>query len=186
MFKDIKKIMIDFDCTIVDTIKAIVDNYNEDFQYYKDFHHINWWEINTWDFEECDCASKEYLNTYFNQPRFFAKLEMMPWAERVINELKEYYQIEIVTMGYSPNLKQKKIWVGKYFPEIPLLTVNMKKHNDKSHIDMSDSIFIDDSYKNLATSNAKEKICFGDKYSWNEQWEGKRLLNWMEVRDYLL
>ena len=62
----------------------------------------------------------------------------------------------------------------------------MKKHNDKSHIDMSDSIFIDDSYKNLATSNAKEKICFGDKYSWNEQWEGKRLLNWMEVRDYLL
>ena len=111
---------------------------------------------------------------------------MMPWAERVINELKEYYQIEIITMGYSPNLKQKKIWIEKYFPDIPLITVNMKKYNDKSHIDMSNSIFIDDSYNNLITSNAKEKICFGDIYSWNKKWDGKRLLNWMEVRDYLL
>ena len=186
MFKEVKKIKIDMDGCITDSVKCIVDLYNEDFQHYKNFHHINWWEVNTWNFEECNCTSAEYLNTYFNQPRFFERLELMPWAERVINELKEYYQIEIVTMGYSPNLKQKEVWVEKHFSEIPLVAVNMKKHKDKSHIDMSDSIFIDDSYKNLVTSNALEKICFGEKYSWNEQWEGKRLINWMDVRNYLL
>ena len=113
MFKDIKKIMIDFDCTIVDTIKAIVDNYNEDFQYYKDFHHINWWEINTWDFKECACSTPEYINTYFNQPRFFRNMEYMDNAKEVIDNLREYFRITIVSSGYSPNLKLKEKWISE-------------------------------------------------------------------------
>ena len=62
----------------------------------------------------------------------------------------------------------------------------MKKHKDKSEIDMTDGIFIDDSYNNLITSNATEKICFGDVYSWNEKWNGKRLANWMDIKKHLL
>lgn len=47
---DIKTIYIDFDNTLVDTIKTIVSMYNEDFEYYKRFHHVNWWEIDSYDF----------------------------------------------------------------------------------------------------------------------------------------
>lgn len=51
---------------------------------------------------------------------------------------------------------------------------------------MSDGLFIDDSAKNLTTSNAKENICFGSIYSWNKDWTGKRLQSWAEIRQYLL
>ena len=87
------------DNTLVESTKRIVELYNEDFRYYKKFHYINWWEVNTWDFKECNCASNEYINTYFNLPRFFDKLEMMPWAEFVINDLKEFYKITFVSLG---------------------------------------------------------------------------------------
>ena len=185
MFKDIKKIMIDFDCTIVDTIKAIVDNYNEDFQYYKDFHHINWWEINTWDFQECTCSTPEYINTYFNQPRFFERLEYMDWAEKILDKLKDEYEITIVSSGYSPNLKAKEIWINEHLPFCKFIGINLKQYKDKSHVDMRDSIFIDDSVHNLITSNADVKICFGDVYPWNEDWNGIRCANWHEVDNYL-
>ena len=105
---DIKTIYIDFDNTIVDTIKTIVSLYNEDFEYYKKFHHVNWWEIDSYDFKELTCTSKEYINTYFNTPRFFYELEFMPDAHEIIDELGKIYQVKIVSMGYSPNLKQKE------------------------------------------------------------------------------
>ena len=105
---------------------------------------------------------------------------------RAINELSEYYTIKIVSHGYSPNLKQKEKWIEKKFPDVEFIGVNLKEHSDKSHIDMSDGLFIDDSAINLVTSNAKETICFGRTYSWNKDWTGKRLQNWAEIRQYLL
>lgn len=73
-----------------------------------------------------------------------------------INELSEYYTIKIVSHGYSPNLKQKEEWIKKRFLNVEFIGVNLKEHSDKSHIDMSDGLFIDDNAKNLVTSNAKE------------------------------
>lgn len=49
---------------------------------------------------------------------------------------------------------------------------------NKSHIDMSGSLFIDDSAHNLETSNAEIKICFGEIYPWNKNWDGKHYWNW--------
>lgn len=186
MKKEFDTVYLDFDGVICDTIKAIVDLYNEDFQYYKKFKKINDYDINTWDFKECTCTSSEYINTYFNQTRFFRTLRFMPWAYEVIEDLRKKYNIKIVSHGYSPNLLQKEKWINNCLPGIEFIGVNWKTHSDKSHIDMSDGIFLDDSAKNLMTSNAKETICFGDIYSWNDWWEGKRLNNWIDVREYLL
>ena len=185
MIKGINTIFLDFDCCTVDTIKAITSLYNEDFQYYKNFHHVNWWEVNTWNFTECNCASEEYINTYFNQPRFFDRLELMPNAKEVIDILKDYYEIKIVTHGYSPNLKGKREWIDENLG-LEMIGVNLKKHKDKSHIDMSNGFFLDDSSKNVITSNAKYKAVFGDIYPWNQDWNGLRLLNWADVLRYLL
>lgn len=183
---DIKTIYIDFDNTLVDTIKTIVSLYNEDFEYYKKFHHVNWWEIDSYDFKELTCASKEYINIYFNTPRFFYELEFMPDAHEIIDELGKVYQVKIVSMGYSPNLKQKEEWINQYLFYPEFIGVNMKKYKDKSHIDMSDGILIDDSVHMLETSNAQEKYCFGDIYSWNKDWTGKRLMNWTDIAHLLL
>lgn len=180
-----KKLYLDFDCTIVNTIKSIVDLYNEDFKYYKKYKYINWTNVNTWNFLECDCASPEYINTYFNQQRFYDNLEFIDNAKEVLKRLSEKYEIVIVSMGYSPNLKGKEIWIKENIPYAKFIGVNFKEYSDKSHIDMSDGVlYIDDNEKNLNT-NAKENICFGDLYEWNENWNGKRIYNWNELEKYL-
>ena len=176
-----QKLFIDFDGCIVNTIKAICDLYNEDFKYYKKFIPIKWWEVNTWDFAECNCTTPEYINTYFNQPRFFERVEYMDWAKNILDELSEKYDITIVSSGYSPNLKAKEIWIKNNLPYCNFVGVNLKKYKDKSHIDMSKGIFVDDSMSNLTTSNAKIKICFGEVYPWNENWNGIRCYNWHEL-----
>lgn len=182
---DKKKIYLDFDGCIVNTIAAIVSLYNEDFKYYKKFEPIKWWEVNTWDFSECNCATPEYINTYFNQQRFFERLTYMDWAKETLDELKDNYDITIVSSGYSPNLKAKEIWISENIPYCKFIGVNYKEYQDKSHIDMSDGIFLDDSSKNLVTSNALINICFGEEYTWNEDWTGFRCSNWNDVKRFL-
>ena len=179
------KIFLDYDGCIVNTIKCICSLYNEDSQYYKNFIPINWWEVNTWDFAECNCATPEYINTYFNQQRFFDRIEYMDWAEKILDILKEDFEITIVSSGYSPNLIAKEKWVKEHLAYCNFIGVNLKEYKDKSHIDMSDDIFIDDSVNNLETSNAAIKICFGDEYPWNEKWDGIRCANWHEVENYI-
>ena len=72
---------------------------------------IEWSDINTWDFAECNCASADYINTYFNQQRFFDRLEYMDWAKEVIDELNGEYNITIVSSGFSPNILAKEKWI---------------------------------------------------------------------------
>lgn len=177
---------MDFDGVIVNTIKAIVDLYNKDFKYYRNYELINWWDINSWEFRELSCASRKYINTYFNQERFFDILEFMPFALESINKLKQKYDITIVSMGNYPNLKLKEKFIKKYFKDVKFIGIDFKEYNDKSHIDMSDGIVVDDSCNILINSNAKIKICFGDVYLFNQEWKGIRLVNWTDLCNYLL
>ena len=185
--RKINHIYCDFDGVIVNTIKAIVQLYNEDFKYYKKFTPVNWTDVNTWNFEECNCAKESYINTYFNTPRFFNTLEYMYWANEALCALhyKNNYDITIVSSGFRPNLHGKDDWIKKNLPFCDFVGVNLKKHEDKSHVDMSAGLFIDDSFHNLATSNAKYKVCFGELYPWNEEWTGDRCMNWMDIRNYI-
>lgn len=179
------KLYIDFDGTIVNTIAAITTLYNEDFKYYKRFVPIKWWEVNTWDFKECNFATKEDINTYFNQPRFFDRLTYMDWAEEILEELENEYDITIVSMGSYANLIGKRQWVFDNLPFCKFIGIDFNEYDDKSHIDMSDGIFIDDSSNNLRLSNATINICFGDEYEWNKDWDGFRCKNWNDVRKFL-
>ena len=170
----------------MNTIKCICDLYNEDFAYYKDFKYVNWIDVKSWDFDELTLASRDYINNYFNQPRFFNRVEFMDNAEEVLPVLANHYDIKVVSMGYSPNLHGKENFIKEYMPYVTeFIGVNFKQAGDKAHIDMSNGIFIDDSVTNLNTSNAKEKYVFGDIYPWNENKDYKRFYNWYEVLDAL-
>lgn len=173
------KLYCDFDGTYADTIQAICALYNEDFCYYPGFKKINWWEIDTWGFEELSLASREYINEYFNQPRFFKVIHAYPYAMQIMMKLHEAgHEITIVSMGDAPNLIQKEAWVKKSLPFAGFIGCDFAEYKDKSHIDMSDGILMDDSRVNLETSNAKYKILFGDNYPWNDGWNGLRCFNW--------
>ena len=180
------KIIFDFDGVIVNIIRTICDLYNDDFRAYNKFKYIDWHEVNTWDFTELNCTTPEYVNTYFNQPRFFDNIKFMPLAELKINSLCRNFDVTIVSAGYLPNLRLKEEYINRWFPNVRFIGVNMKEYKDKSHIDMSDAVFVDDSANNLATSNAQRKICFGRVYPWNENWTGERCADWSELYTMLM
>jgi len=180
------RIYIDFDGVIVDTIEKIVSLYNEDFKFYKNFEPASWMDVNSWNFEELSLASPEYINMYFNIPRFFQGLRLMDNAYEALKKISEKYDIVIVSAGTYSNLELKKLWIHKHLPFVAeFIGVDINTYYDKSHIDMEGSIFIDDSYSNLVSSTADEDICFGDIYNWNKEWTGTRIMNWYDVIRYL-
>lgn len=184
-------LFLDFDGVIVNTIKAVVGLYNEDYCFYDNFEFINWFDITTWDFDEL-FLSKRCQYRYFNQPRFFQNLEFMEAeTKEVIQTLSEKYTVKIVTIGSSPNITGKKLWLKSNLElninnNIEFIPIDSYKFKDKSHIDMTNSIFIDDVSKNLKTSNATHKICFGEIYDWNRNWNGIRCSSWYDIKRMLL
>ena len=178
-------IYVDFDGVIVNTVKAIVSMYNEDFKYYKGFEEIDYKTVNTWNFEELTLADTKTIDHYFNRERFFNRLEFMTGAHVVLKELAKKHDVYVVSMGYSPNLLGKQEWLSKNMPFVKLIGCNYKEYPDKAHIDMSDGIFIDDSFNNLQTSNAKYRILYGKNFSWNEGWDGVQIENWLEIFNYI-
>jgi len=182
-----KKLFIDYDGVTVSTIEQVVSIYDMDFKSHKDYKKIDWSQIDSWEFKELTLTTREHINTYFEDCRFFKTLNFMENAFEVITSLSEEYEIIIVTMGTTTNLKMKEEWLKNNLPCMSeFIGVNFNQYKDKSHIDMSSSFaFIDDSSNNLETSNANTKILYGDFYSWNTEWTGLRLYNWTDVKLHL-
>lgn len=186
-----KTIFCDMDCTLFNTIAAIVFLYDEDFKYYSDYEKVHWIDVKSWDFAELKVATKEQINTYFNTQRFFDTVEMYANAKEVLDELSKEYNIVFVSHGFSPNLRAKEVWIKEHFPYAKFIGVNLKEHKDKSCVDMNGGIFIDDRADNLKSSNAEVKVCFGDDYKWNEDFNSDRknhfrTYNWTDVKNLLL
>lgn len=169
------KLFLDFDNTIVDTIAAVVSLYNEDYSSHDSFVPINPKDVTSWEFKECNLATYEEIDKYFGDERFFQRIKLYPGARQSLHLLSHMYDITIVSHGYVKNLKLKEKWVkDKLFKEIfdsscnaEFIGVDWEEYSDKSHVDMSNSIFVDDSIKNLETSNAKYKILYGEYMDWN-------------------
>ncbi len=176
MLEDKKRLFIDFDGVIVNTIKRICDLYNYDFVCYPS-PKVNWKDIKTLNFDECTGMTKELMNIYFDSPRFFEELEFMPFAELVIKMMKNCYEIVIVSKGFSANLLLKSEWVHE---NIGAKFIGIGEDISKSEVDMAGGIFIDDKKDNLEESNADVKILFGRSYPWNEGWTGEHIKDWQD------
>ena len=188
------KLFLDFDNTIVDTIAAVVSLYNEDYVNRDGFVAINPEDVTSWEFIECNLATYEEIDKYFGDKRFFQRVKLYPSAGQVLRSLSHMYDITIVSHGYANNLKLKEEWVkDKLFKEIfdnscnaEFIGVNWETHNDKSHVDMSNSIFVDDSIRNLETSSAKYKILYGEYMDWNNtNIEFIRCKNWLDLNNQI-
>ena len=182
----LKKLYIDIDNTLINTIATITKLYNEDFKWYSKFEPVDWHTVKTWDFEELELASREYINHYFNQPRFFREVIFMDDVIEVIGRLyQKGYEIIFCSMCFSPNGRGKDWFLRGLFPYAKFINVNIKEFPDKSHIDMTGSIFVDDDGKNLDTSNADIKVCFGDILPWNENYDGDRCYSWLDFEKFI-
>ena len=182
-----KKLILDFDGVIVNTIEAIARMYNYHYEGEEGFVPARWWEVNSWNFtDECPLMDEPTLCGFFDSKELFEYLEFMNWADEFIWKLADFYDISVCSTGTPENLQMKKTWIKKYIPCVKeFVGVNLNDYSDKAHVDMSGCIFVDDNESNLFTSNASEKICFGDLYTWNENWTGRRVFNWADLYVYL-
>lgn len=167
------KCFIDLDCTVLETVKGICNLYDLDFHDKPGYKKVNWQDINSWDFLELSLATKEIIDGYFNQQRFFDIVEMIPGAKEAIDYLNNYYDIVFVSHGEDLNLHLKDKYISEHFPYAKFIGVKLSENHDKSCVDMSGegNVFIDDIPRNINGSNADVRICFGKDYEWNKDFE---------------
>lgn len=181
------KLILDFDGTIVDSVKAFCSEYNIRYTERPGFKPANPNNVVKWNLLD-ECPVCPDIHEIFDSNEFFNRLEFMDGALEVIKELNEKYEIIICSIGTLKNISEKASWIEKNLPFIKntILINNEGVKMDKSIINMEGAYFIDDVSSNLYSSNALVKICFGKLAEWNENWTSIRKYNWNEVKEYLL
>ncbi len=179
---------IDMDNVIFDTVEAIKTMYDEDFILYDGWENVLLKDIKSYSFSELKLLTEDMLiNNYFKSCRFFNLVDCIGGAELTLNNLNAVmgYPITLVSIGTPENIKGKIFWVDEFNRRFNIrLNFIGVQGFDKSQVDMSDGILIDDLPKNLESSNAAYKICFGD-YEWNKEWSGVRASNWGQVKQLI-
>ena len=181
------KLFIDVDGVITNTIKKFCEIYNQKYSKHPDFTFSDCTKVREWNFTDQGplIKSVDEVNEFFDLPEFYYKAAYIDGAIDSINKLSNKYDISIVTMGSPINLAYKYEALKRKIPIMRYYGIDISKHTDKRKVDMSDGIFIDDVSKNLITSNADKKICFGEPMPWNDDWCDERCFNWTEVLNVL-
>ena len=183
-----KNLFLDFDGVPVNSIKAYCDVYNEVYKDHHEFKKANWIYCNDWSLED-QCPLSEKPKELFEHDEFFKRLEFYPGAKESLEVLKDQYNIIICTMGTLHNISKKCVWIQNNMPYIKdAIFISNKDCIDKSLIDMSGGIFIDDNSENLLASNADIKINYTHvkTYSWNDNWDGLQVHNWVTLASLLM
>lgn len=178
-------LFVDLDNVVFDTVGTIKAMYDEDFRLYDDYEWVPAHKIKQYDFSDLKYMTKDRLAEYFNSGRFFDRLQYIDGAiVSVVTILHTFSDFPVVflSIGTPENLRGKRLWVQNLNKSMDtnIKFIGVDREN-KSHIDMSGGILIDDELKNLENSSAALNICFGD-YEWNKDWYGYRANNWEEVR----
>ncbi|HHU98111.1 MAG TPA: hypothetical protein GXX67_12770 [Petrimonas sp.] len=185
-----RRLFVDFDLTLVDSIKAYADTYNIMFKDHPDFTPADPKMITEYDFS-CICpllTNKEDKKAMWNNPVFFDVLQFIDNDTLpVLKRLHEKYELIICTIGTPSNLALKALWLKDNLPFIDnyILINNGNCEMSKSIVNMRGAIQIDDIPSNLE-GNSEIKILFGKEYPWNRGWYGERCLNWKSVEKRLL
>lgn len=160
-------LFLDFDDTICLTSKQFVKLANKKYKKEED-----WNNINRWDFKDLyPEITNNDIDNIFSSEDFFVDLELCENCLDVINSIKNLVNIHIATIGTDKNLKNKMKWIKENlnvdFNFNGILDTGI---SDKSSIDMSGAIFIDDRIDNLRSSNANIKILYKNyhNYSWQQ------------------
>jgi 5'(3')-deoxyribonucleotidase len=181
---DKPKLFLDFDDTIVNSSKAICDIYNMLYKDYNGFKPADWTKNVTWDFkDECPLMSQQDKTNLFRSKIFWDNVKLFPDAYNALLALSAKYRIIIVSLGTLKNLSYKALFLKEKLPFIDdvILLKNSGTKMDKSFINMSGGIFIDDVLSNIESSNADKKYVFGKISDYNRTDKYGRLLDWKEV-----
>lgn len=183
-----KEIFVDFDETIVNSVLRVCEIYNEKFD-----SNVRWQDTKLWCMKDvCPLFEKGEINDIFSSDLFFKKLSFKEDMFEVLSELSKDYKITVVSIGTENNCQNKKKFIEDKLPFVSKsVLLPAEKGNiimDKSSVDMSGGIFIDDAEDNLFSSNADVKVLYQNlpNTEWNSKWDGERIKYWSNFYKYFI
>ena len=177
------KLFIDFDNTIVDTTKAFCDYFNDVYLEDPSLEGIKSHWIKEYDLSDVVALSEDELVKGFSSERLFHYLRPYPYVRYALTTLKASgnFQIYLVSNCSAQSATRKIKWLDDFdfrhlFTGTIFLDIN--EAYNKSLIDMSDSILIDDHKINHEKSNARWKFCYTDaiRRNWHPETGGEVFL----------
>lgn len=184
-----KKLILDFDNTIVNTTKAMIRSLNpfiKDVTKKVDENSPSYY----WSFKDLFPETHlRYIDILFNSELLFDNMELYSNVYNVLKDLHEKnVMIYVCTIGSYKNIKLKLNFLHEKLPfveVIPIVQNNIVM--DKAIINMQNSVFIDDNCNCLNSSNADVKIAYrhdGFLTEKNAIWNGYVSTSW-EDEDFI-
>jgi 5'(3')-deoxyribonucleotidase len=173
-----KRICVDMDEVIADTVAEHLVRYNRD-------HHESLTKIDLlgkWIWEAVPEHHHRRLDEYLRSEDFFEVLDVMADSQRVLHALQAHYEVFIATaaMEVPTSFNAKYRWLGRHFPFIP--TAHIVFCGDKSILRAD--YLIDDNPRQLKRF-VGEGILYDAPH--NQGAGGfQRVKNWLEVEELFL
>lgn len=173
-----KRIAIDMDEVVADTMARYLELYNSDFGLELTAAHFHGRHI----FEVIDPAHHSRAYEYFQREDFFAEIPVMAGSAEVVRELTEQYEVFITTaaMDVPCSFSAKFHWLQRHFPFIP--TSRIVFCGDKSIV--AADYLIDDNVRHLGNFRG-EGIIYTAPHNVHET-AFRRVNDWEDVRAMLL
>lgn len=132
-------------------------------------------------YEEMDFSELVKVLSVFKDYR---KIPLVNGAKEGLNILKDYYNIIFCSSYHlDPEKKSKQMIADLMGFDLILCGGD---DWDKSHIDMSKGVFVDDNTRLLNKSNASKKVCFYKRFNMVEEFkDGKIVFSWAELLEEL-
>ncbi|MBX6359938.1 5' nucleotidase, NT5C type [Pseudacidobacterium ailaaui] len=173
-----KRIAIDMDEVLADTLSEHVARYNRDFQ-----EAISKADLEgRWLWEIVPVERHAQLEAYLRSEDFFEDLPVMPDSQRVVKALTQKYEVFIASaaMEFPNSFGPKYRWLRRYFPFLP--PTHFVFCGDKGILDAD--FLIDDQPRQLLRFRGKG-ILFSAPH--NLRVTGfQRVHGWLEVEKLLL
>lgn len=184
-----KKLILDFDNTIVDTTRAMIKAMNP---YIKDVDKKVPEDslAYCWSFADIFPETHlRYIDILFNSQLLFDNMELFPNLYDTLEDLhNKGVQIFICTIGSYKNIKLKLDYLHEKLPFVEVIPIAQNNIvMNKAIINMTNSVFIDDNCSCLNSSNADVKIAYrhnGFLTEKNAIWNGFVATSW-EDKDFI-
>ena len=173
-----KRIAIDMDETICDTMARHLDWYNQEFNQALTKADLQGTKI----YHKVPAEHVARVRSYPDNPDFFVDIPPYEDAIRVIHELRQHYDIFIATaaMEHPTSFAPKYDWLVKYLPFLSPLNFIFCGNKGVVHADY----LIDDSPRHFESFKG-QGVLFTAPHNVNEAAD-VRVNNWLEIKKYFL
>ena len=181
MSKSKVNLYVDIDNTIYNSTARVVDILNKKYNSHLTGNYVDYKDVKGYNFKDkFPQVSEEEVEQIFQEPDFYTDGFLYSYLTLVafmaLDKLYKKYgtRINFVTLGTLNNLEHKRQWIERTC-DIWDIDYNeyygdTNNESDKTFVDMSNGIFIDDNIECLRNSNASIKILLknGVDTEWNK------------------